>query len=240
VTEVYGNRKAPVIAIDGPAGAGKSTVARAVAERLGFIYADTGKLYRALALKAERAGVSLNDKTAVKSLCDATEIEYRYIDGESRVFVDGIDVTDELTASETVGELASALSALPEVRATLLNVQRSFAKPPGLVMEGRDIGTVVFPDATVKFYLDASVEERARRRLKDLLAKGEDVTFEEVVEQLRSRDERDKNRAVAPLRRADDAIYVDTTDMTFDEVVDNIVNRINAELHNRNSDEVGH
>jgi cytidylate kinase len=239
VTEERDRKSVAVIAIDGPAGAGKSTVARAVAERLGFIYADTGKLYRALALKAEISGVSLNGKADVKSLCDTTEIEYRYIDGASRVFLDSVDVTDKLTASEKVGELASALSALPEVRATLLKVQRSFGEPPGLVMEGRDIGTVVFPDATLKFYLDASLEERARRRLKDLLLKGGNVTLEEVVEQLRSRDGRDKNRAVAPLRRADDAIYLDTTDMSFDEVVDNIVNRVNRQLHNPNSDEVG-
>ena len=144
-----------------------------------------------------------------------------------------------LTASETVGELASALSAVPEVRAVLLEVQRSLARPPGLVMEGRDIGTVVFPEATVKFYLDASVEERARRRMKDLLAKGEDVTLEEVVGQLRARDERDKNRAVAPLRRADDAVYVDTTDMPFDEVVDFLVNRVNRQQGKSGDDETG-
>ncbi len=226
MTDVYDDKNAPVVAIDGPAGAGKSTVARAVAERLRFVYADTGKLYRALALKVAGANTRVDDNEAIKALCGETNMEYRYIDGESRVFLDGADVTDMLTASETVGELASALSTVPEVRAALLEVQRSLARPPGLVMEGRDIGTVVFPEATVKFYLDASVEERARRRLKDLLAKGEDVTFEEVVGQLRARDERDKNRAVAPLRRADDAVYVDTTDMPFDEVVDFLVNRV--------------
>jgi cytidylate kinase len=240
MTEERDSKSAVVIAIDGPAGAGKSTVARAVAERLGLIYADTGKLYRALALKVGEAGTALDDIAALKMLCGETDVEYRYVDGESRVFLDGIDVTDKLTASETVGKLASALSVLPEVRAVLLEVQRSFVRAPGLVMEGRDIGTVIFPAATVKFYLDASLEERARRRLKDLLVKDEDVTLEEVVEQLRNRDERDKNRAVAPLRRADDAIYVDTTDMPFDEVVNNIVNRVNRELHNRNRDEVGH
>lgn len=227
MTDAYDDKDAPVVAIDGPAGAGKSTVARAVAERLEFIYADTGKLYRALALKAAGTNTRIDDKEAIKALSRETDIEYRYIDGESRVYLDGADVTDKLTASETVGELASALSALPEVRAALLAVQRSLARPPGLVIEGRDIGTVVFPGATVKFYLDASVEERARRRLKDLLAKGEDATLEEVVGQLRARDERDKNRSVAPLRRADDAVYVDTTDMSFDEVVDLLVDRVN-------------
>jgi cytidylate kinase len=237
VTDVHDDKDAPVVAIDGPAGAGKSTVARAVAERLGLIYADTGKLYRALALKVSDVGVSVDDKAGVEALCGETDIEYRYIDGESWVYLDGADVTDELTASETVGELASALSALPEVRAVLLEAQRSLAHPPGLVMEGRDIGTVVFPEATVKFYLDASVEERARRRLKDLLAKGEDATLEEVVGQLRARDERDKNRVVAPLRRADDAVYVDTTDMTFDEVVDLLVDRVNRRLE-KSDDEV--
>jgi cytidylate kinase len=230
VTDAHDDKDVPVIAIDGPAGAGKSTVARAVAERLGLIYADTGKLYRALALKAAWADIRIDDSEAIKALSRETDIEYKYIDGESRVYLDGADVTDELAASETVGELASALSALPEVRAALLEVQRSLARPPGLVMEGRDIGTVVFPEATVKFYLDASVEERARRRLNDLLAKGEDVTLDEVVGQLRARDERDKNRAVAPLRRADDAVYVDTTDMTFDEVVDLLANGVNRRL----------
>lgn len=230
MTDEHDDKDAPVVAIDGPAGAGKSTVARAVAERLGLIYADTGKLYRALALKAAGADIRIDDSDAIKALSRETDIEYKYIDGESRVFLDGADVTDELAASETVGELASTLSALPEVRAALLEVQRSLARPPGLVMEGRDIGTVVFPEATVKFYLDASVKERARRRLKDLLAKGEDATLDEVVGQLRARDERDKNRAVAPLRRADDAVYVDTTDMTFDEVVDLLVDRVNRRL----------
>jgi cytidylate kinase len=237
MTDVYDDKNAPVVAIDGPAGAGKSTVARAVAERLGLVYAETGKFYRALALKAAGTNIRIDDKEAIKALSRETNIEYSYVDGESRVYLDGADVTDMLTASETVGELASALSALPEVRAALLEVQRSLARPPGLVMEGRDIGTVVFPEATVKFYLDASVEERARRRLKDLLAKGEDATLEEVVGQLRARDERDKNRAVAPLRRADDAVYVDTTDMSFDEVVDLLVDRVNRRRGKSDDDE---
>jgi cytidylate kinase len=239
MTAARDGERAPVIAIDGPAGAGKSTVARVVAERLGLIYADTGKLYRALALKVVGAGIVLEDKKAVEALCADTAIEYRYVDGESRVFLDGTDVTDKLTVSETVGELASALSALPDVRAALLEVQRSFVRPPGLVIEGRDIGTVVFPDATVKIYLDASLEERARRRLKDLSAKGEEVTFEDVVEQLRNRDERDKKRAVAPLQRAADAEYVDTTDMSFNEVVDYLVDFIDGELDGPNNGETG-
>ncbi|UCE26944.1 MAG: (d)CMP kinase [Candidatus Coatesbacteria bacterium] len=240
MTDAHDYKDAPVVAIDGPAGAGKSTVARAVAKRLGLIYADTGKLYRALALKAADVGISVDDKTGIEALCGETDIGYRYIDGESRVFLDGADVTDKLAASEKVGELASALSALAEVRTALLEVQRSLARPPGLVMEGRDIGTVVFPDATVKFYLDASVEERAGRRLKDLLAKGENVTFEEVAEQLRARDERDRNRKVAPLRRADDAVYVDTTDMSFDEVVNCLVGHVKRGLGNAEDDETGH
>jgi cytidylate kinase len=207
-----------IIAIDGPAASGKSTVAKETARRLGLIYADTGKLYRALALAVLNSGVDVEDETVVEAAIADVAISYNFDEGVFRVFLNTEDVTDELGSTE-VGEAASKLSAFPAVRAALLGLQRSAARPPGVVMDGRDIGTVVFPDARYKFYIDASLEARAERRLKDLLALGEHITLKQVYDDLAERDERDKNRTTAPLRCADDAVYIDTSELTVEEVI---------------------
>jgi cytidylate kinase len=197
-------------------------VGKAVARRLGFSLVETGKLYRALALKAVREEIPLDDGPRLAGAFKRTEVRYALTDGEPLVALDGEDVTAEL-ASGDVADAASAISALPAVREVLLPPQRRLAKPPGVVVEGRDIGTVVFPDAAYKFYLDASPGERARRRAGDFAAMGKDVAAEEVERDLAARDGRDVARDAAPLRRAEDAVYVDTTAMAFEEVVDFIV-----------------
>jgi len=212
-----------VVALDGPAGAGKSTVGLAVARILGFNFVETGKLYRAVGLMALRAGIAPDDARALVALVGEMKIQYILRAGCPTVFVDGEDVTDELSSPEAAAA-ASRVSAVPEVRAALLALQRGLARRPGVVVEGRDIGTVVFPRARFKFFLDASLVARARRRARDLAAMGRNATPEEVAADLAARDGRDASRATAPLRRADDAIYVDTSDMTFEQVVDFIVN----------------
>ncbi|MCP4230854.1 MAG: (d)CMP kinase [bacterium] len=214
-----------VIAVDGPAASGKSTVAKKVARRLGLVYADTGKFYRALALAVLNSGVNLDDKSAVERAIADTEISYTFDEGAFRVLLGDDDVTDEL-GKTIVGEAASRLSALPAVRAALLDLQRSTAQPPGVVMDGRDIGTVVFPDAPFKFYIDASLQVRAERRLKDLLTLDEDITLQQVYDDLAKRDKRDKNRTVAPLRCAEDAIYIDTSELTVEEVIAEVIGTI--------------
>jgi len=223
-------REEPVIvALDGPAASGKSSVGLAVARRLKFNFVETGKLYRALALKALRDGLPLDGAPALAKVFAGTRVTYEFRGGEAVVEVDGEDVTAELAAAE-VAEAASAISALPEVREVLLPLQRAHARAPGVVVEGRDVGTVVFPDAAYKFYLDASVAERARRRAQDFAAAGRNVDVSDVERDLAARDERDAAREAAPLRRADDAVYVDTTNVLFDEVVNFIVNYVsNAE-----------
>ncbi|HUV86571.1 MAG TPA: (d)CMP kinase [bacterium] len=220
-----GRDVAVVVALDGPAAAGKSTVGRAVARRLGFSFVETGKLYRVLALIAVRDKLPLDDGPRLAAAFNKADVRYTVNDGEPLVAVDGEDVTAELAGGD-VAEAASAISALPEVRAALLPLQRRLAEPSGAVVEGRDVGTVVFPDATYKFYLDASPAERARRRARDFAAAGKDVAAEEVERDLAARDGRDAARAAAPLRRADDAVYVDTTARTFEEVVDFIVDYV--------------
>ena len=194
----------------------------AVARRLGFAFVETGKLYRALAYAALREGVALDDGGALARLFGATEVTYGLAEGRPVIEVDGLDVTSSLGGAE-VAEAASAISAVPEVRAALLPLQRRLARPPGVVVEGRDVGTVVFPDATCKFYLDASLAERARRRAADFAAQGKEVDAAEVERDLAARDRRDSSRAVAPLRRAEDAVYIDTTGVPFDDVVASIV-----------------
>ncbi len=208
-----------IVALDGPAAAGKSTVGMAVARRLGFVFIETGKLYRALALKALREKLPLGEGPALAAAFTETDVQYGSRDGEPFVAVDGEDVTAELATGD-VADAASAISALPEVRDVLLPLQRRLARAPGAVVEGRDIGTVVFPDATYKFYIDASPGERARRRAGDFAAMGKAVAAAEVEKDLAARDGRDAARAAAPLRPADDAVYVDTTAMTLEAVVD--------------------
>lgn len=217
--------KTVIVALDGPAGAGKSTVGRAVARELGFVFVETGKLYRAVGLKALRLHIALTDGAALAAMCAHADITYDLRDGGAAVFLDGEDVTDKLGGSEAA-EAASAVSAFPEVRAALLPIQRRLAEGRGVVMEGRDIATVVFPDARYKFFLDASLAERARRRRRDLAAIGVQMSEEEVAADLAARDGRDTSRATAPLTRAAGAEYMDTTGWEFDDVVAAIVARI--------------
>lgn len=207
------------VAIDGPSGAGKSTVARALAKALGYTYLDTGAMYRALAATAMSLGIAVDDEEALGPL--ARSLRFRFEpapSGGQRVFVDGRDVTNEIRSS-AVGMAASAVSALPAVRAALTGEQRRLGERGGVVMEGRDIGTVVFPDAEAKFYLDAAPDERGRRRLRDLEARGETPSLGEVRRDIATRDHQDSTRALAPLRPADDAIRIDSTRMGVDEVV---------------------
>ncbi len=204
------------IAIDGPAGAGKSTLSRKTAENLGFIYVDTGALYRTVGLKFSRAGADTSLNCDIEGILADTTVDIRFVDGEQRVFLDGEDVSDEIR-TPTASMMASAVSAKPPVRAFLLEMQRKLARENNVVMDGRDIGTVVLPNATVKIYLTASAEARAERRYKELLEKGTEVTFKEVYDDMVQRDYNDMNREIAPLKQADDAVVADTTECTLEE-----------------------
>ena len=207
-----------IVAIDGPSGAGKSTVSRTLARELGYIYVDTGAMYRAIGWKAVQEGVALKEGTELRALCVRTEVTLAEKDGVTAVYVDGRDVT-ELIRTPDMSMTASAVSAQPCVRERLLELQRALGRRGGVVLEGRDIGTVVFPDAEAKFYLDADVGERAMRRFKELSAKGVDVDFDRTVEEVAKRDYDDSHRDIAPLKKADDAIRVDSTAMSVQEVV---------------------
>ncbi len=198
------------VAIDGPSGAGKSTLARRIAEELGFLYVDTGALYRALALAAQRAGITPDDEVAVEALLARTVVDLAREDGVPKVLLQGEDVSEAIRAHE-ISKLASDLSALPVVRAFLLQKQRDFTLHHNVIMDGRDIGTVVLPDANVKIFLTADTECRARRRYDELMERGQDVSFEDVYRDVLSRDENDSRRALAPLRPAEDALIVNTT-----------------------------
>ncbi len=209
----------PVLTIDGPSGSGKGTVSRLVAARLGWHYLDSGALYRAVAVAAARAALDLGDRAALVRCALATEVAFRGgADDEPRVLVDGVDATAELR-TETTGAAASAIAALPEVRAALKDRQRAFRRPPGLVADGRDMGTVIFPEAAHKVFLTASPEERAERRYKQLKDKGVSVTIGGLLREIVARDARDANRAVAPLRPAADAVCIDTTGLAVEAVV---------------------
>jgi cytidylate kinase len=215
--------KGLVIAIDGPVGAGKSTVAKLVARKLGYLYVDTGAMYRAVALKALRLGMDINDPIVMAMLAEATDIQLQQQgDGSVRVFLDGEDVTEAIRTPE-VSEASSIVSAHEGVRKVLAERQKAMAELGGVVMEGRDIQTVIVPDAEVKIFLTASLEERAKRRWLELQQKGISVSYEEVLQEVKKRDERDKTRAIAPLRKAPDAVEIDTTGMTPEEVAEKIV-----------------
>ena len=207
------------IAIDGPAGAGKSTLSRKTAENLGFIYVDTGALYRTVGLKFSRKGADTNLNCDIEGILAETTVDIRFVDGEQRVFLDGEDVSDEIR-TPTASMMASAVSAKPPVRAFLLEMQRKLARDNNVVMDGRDIGTVVLPNATVKIYLTASAEARAERRYKELIEKGTNVTLKEVYDDMVQRDYNDMNREIAPLKQADDAIVADTTECNLEESLD--------------------
>ncbi len=208
------------IAIDGPAGAGKSTIAKKVAKELSFIYVDTGAMYRAMALYLVEKGVDSDDK--ITGACHDADISIRYENGEQQVILNGKNVTAFLRKEE-VGKMASVSSANPEVRTHLLKLQRSLAAENNVVMDGRDIGTTILPDAEVKIFLTASAETRAKRRYLELTEKGEPCNMEEILKDIVDRDERDMNRAVSPLRQAEDAVLVDSSELGIDEVVERIL-----------------
>jgi len=207
-----------IVAIDGPGGSGKTTVAKLVAKKLGFFYLDTGAIYRALTLKLMKEGVSLNDPLAVSQAIDRTSIEFR----DDRVFLDGEDVTLAIRDPE-VDRVVSLIAKIPVVREKLLPLQRELVKGRNSVVEGRDMGTVVFPEAEVKVFLTASLSERASRRWRELLSKGKDASLEDVLNDLKRRDDIDSNRDVAPLKVAPDAVIIDTTYKSVDEVVEEVV-----------------
>lgn len=225
-------RVRPIVAIDGPAGAGKSTVTRRVAERLGYLVLDTGAIYRSVALAAERAAAPFDDNDGVTRIAGALAERNAVVfvpdslQGQ-RVQLSGEDVTLAIR-SQQISDGASRVSALPGVRAALLELQRGIGRSGGVVVEGRDIGSVVFPDAEAKFYLDASAKERARRRHAELISRGQDVNYDTILREVRERDERDTNRAVAPLIQAPDAKYIDSSAMSIDEVVELIVGEVQA------------
>ncbi len=201
------------IAIDGPAGAGKSTLARALAQELGYLYVDTGAIYRTVALRAREAGADPSDPGQVEPLLDGLEIRMDYgPDGEQRMYLSGTDVTKAIRDNEISG-MASKVAALPGVREFLLDFQRRQAREHDVVMDGRDIGTVVLPQAGVKIFLTASPEARAQRRTLELRQRGQDADFDEILRQIRQRDEQDRTRPVAPLRQAEDAALLDTTNL---------------------------
>jgi len=211
-----------IITVDGPAGAGKSTISKILAGRLSYIYLDTGALYRAVASKVAENEVSADDERQLSDLCAEIKISLRSIDNDISIFVDDEDVTEKIRTQE-IGMLASKISAVPVVRGTLLSIQRKTGKDGGIVAEGRDMGTVVFPDADFKFFLDAGVAERSKRRFTELVEKGESAEIEDVKRDLMIRDKQDSERGIAPLKPSMDSIVIDSTDMSIVDVVEKII-----------------
>jgi cytidylate kinase len=214
-----------VIAIDGPSGAGKSTVARILAKRLGYIYIDTGAMYRSIGWKAMKERLDPADENALADLCGRTEVTIKKDNSDPRFYVDGHDVTGEIRTPE-MGMMASSVSKSPAVRDRLLTLQRELGKDGGVVMDGRDIGTVVFPDAERKFFLEASAEERGRRRYRELKEKGMDVDLARITQEIKDRDHQDSGRSIAPLRKADDALLIDSSLLSIDQVVDRMLSAL--------------
>ena len=213
------------VAIDGPAGAGKSKVAKAAAKKLGFIYVDTGALYRTVGVNALRKGIDPKDAEEVKATLDDIDVSLGFVDGSQHVFLNGEDVSEEIRLPAS-SMAASAVSAIPEVREFLLSLQRDIAKKNNCLMDGRDIGTVILPDAQYKFFFTASAEIRADRRCKELKEKGIPADYETVLAEIKERDYNDSHRETAPLKQADDAVLIDSSYMTIEEAVDKIVSYI--------------
>lgn len=214
----------PVLTIDGPSGAGKGTVSRAVAKKLGWNYLDSGSIYRSLAIAVLKQAVDLADEAAIVNIAQAMMLEFD-CNEELIVRLDGVDITSQL-GLESTGNAASIVAALPEVRRVLLQKQKDFKKPPGLVADGRDMGTVVFPDAEYKVFLTASAAERAKRRYKQLIEKGNDANLTQITNEIEERDRRDMERKTAPLAMANDALYIDSSDMTLNSVIEEVLNLI--------------
>lgn len=206
------------VAIDGPAGAGKSTIAKLVSKELGFIYIDTGALYRSIGYFVLKNGGDIDNSESVVSFLPKIEVELKFIDGVQHVFVNGEDVSDKIRTEE-VSQAASKVSAIPKVREFLLELQRSFAKKYNVVMDGRDIGTVVLPNANVKIFLTASAEVRANRRYKEQIERGLDVDYDSILNDIKERDFRDENREIAPLKCAEDGVYLDSSDFSIEQNV---------------------
>ena len=221
--------KGLIIAIDGPAASGKSTSAQLLAKKLGYLYIDTGAMYRACALKAKKMGIDINDEESIRNLLDFIDIQIENDNSKNRILLDGEDVSEDIRADD-ISSLASAISAIPAVRYKMVELQRKMGEKGSVILDGRDIGTFVFPDAEVKFFLTASPEIRAKRRWLELQQKGIDKDFSEVLADLVKRDNNDSQRALAPLKKAEDAIEIDTSNMTIEEQTETLYKIILSKL----------
>jgi cytidylate kinase len=221
--------KGLIIAIDGPAASGKSTTAQLLAKKLGYLYIDTGAMYRACALKAKKLGIDINDEESIRNLLDFIDIRIENDNSKNRILLDGEDVSEDIRADD-ISSLASAISAIPAVRYKMVELQRKMGEKGSVILDGRDIGTFVFPDAEVKFFLTASPEIRAKRRWLELQQKGIDKDFSEVLADLVKRDNNDSQRALAPLKKAEDAIEIDTSNMTIEEQTETLYKIILSRL----------
>lgn len=215
------------VAIDGPAGAGKSTIAKVAAQRLGFLYVDTGAIYRTVGLAAHRNGYASDDRTNISAMLPSLAIDMRYEDGVQKMYLGDEDVSEQIRLP-IISKYASAVGAMPEVRAYLMNMQRDMARRYDVLMDGRDIGTVVLPNADLKIFLTASAEERANRRFAQLRETGSDQSYGQVLEDIIRRDQQDMERAAAPLKQAEDAILLDTSDMNLEESIQAVIDLIEA------------
>jgi len=211
------NKNAPVITVDGPSGAGKGTLTGLLTSELSWNFLDSGAIYRVTAIAAQQKGVSFDDIAGLVAIGESLDVVFKKISGETKVILDSKDITHEVRL-ETTGNLASKIAPIPELRNAVLNRQRLFRQSPGLIADGRDMGTVVFPDANLKFYLTASPEERAKRRFLQLKETGVDVSIARLADEIKERDDRDMNRDVAPLKPAEDAIILDSSDLSIEEV----------------------